>query len=102
MLTILSGCAGSIDRRLNIAATAQGEAQAAPQAVIVPDDCRKQEPHAALPEGAEKLSVLDRERDALDRANARVIRCADHIDDFNARQTGGQSTPNADGKNNAR
>ncbi|MBX4994862.1 hypothetical protein [Rhizobium binae] len=51
---------------------------------------------------AEKLSVLDRERAALDRANARVTRCANHIDDFNARQAGAQSTPNFDGKNNAR
>ncbi|WP_064681749.1 hypothetical protein [Rhizobium bangladeshense] len=61
-----------------------------------------QEAHAALTEGTEKLSALDRERAALDRANARVIRCADHIDDFNARQIGTQSTPNFDGKSNAR
>jgi len=35
-------------------------------------------------------SVLKRERAALDRANDRVIRCADYADDFNARQAGKQ------------
>jgi len=41
-----------------------------------PADCTKKEPHAAIDVGAEALSVLKRERGQLDRANARVGRCA--------------------------
>jgi hypothetical protein len=42
-----------------------------------PDDCRKKEDHAPLIDGAEAKSVLKRERQALDRQNARTDRCAD-------------------------
>jgi hypothetical protein len=44
----------------------------------LPGDCRFQEPHAAITEGAEARSVLIRERGQLDKANARVGRCADN------------------------
>lgn len=46
----------------------------------LPDDCRAQEPHAAVSIDAEVLAVLKRERTALNRANARVIRCAENYD----------------------
>lgn len=46
----------------------------------LPDDCRLQEPHAAVSVDAEVIAILKRERSALNRANARVIRCADNYD----------------------
>ncbi|MDX4076541.1 hypothetical protein [Brucella sp. NBRC 113783] len=45
-----------------------------------PDDCRRKEAHAPLVEGQEKLSILKREREALDRQNARTDRCAGFYD----------------------
>ncbi|NEI70939.1 hypothetical protein GR212_15250 [Rhizobium lusitanum] len=47
----------------------------------LPDDCRKNEPHAGIRVGDELRSVLVKERGALDRANARNGRCADFYDD---------------------
>ena len=48
------------------------------------DDCRKKEPHAGVRFGDELRSLLVRERVALDRANARVGRCADLYDRIKA------------------
>ncbi|KAB0571511.1 hypothetical protein F7Q93_11235 [Brucella pituitosa] len=57
-----------------------GRAQAERQLPTYPDDCRKKEDHAPLIDGAEVRSVLKRERQALDRQNARTDRCADFYD----------------------
>ncbi|QKV20742.1 hypothetical protein HTY61_18095 [Oricola thermophila] len=54
----------------------------------LPDDCRRTEPHAALVEGVDKIVILDRERDALDRQNARTLRCARAHDDIMAALAG--------------
>lgn len=79
---ILTGC-GSLDRaRLGAAAERQGRAAAGATLGDLPGDCRKREPHASLVEGAEVLSVLKRERAALDRSNDRVERCAAFHDDL--------------------
>ena len=74
MLSI-SSCA-SLEARLDKAAEKQGQAEIRVTLPDYPDDCRKQTPHAAIQEGAEALSVLKRERAALDRQNARTARCA--------------------------
>ncbi|PRD42307.1 hypothetical protein C5748_17165 [Phyllobacterium phragmitis] len=58
----------------------QGTAQARVVLPALPSDCRAQEPHAALTVGAEVRSILKRERNALDSANARVGRCAGFYD----------------------
>nr|WP_246663844.1 hypothetical protein [Phyllobacterium sp. SYP-B3895] len=64
------------------AATVQGEAQVDRNLPAWPDDCRKVEPHASVVVGAEALSGWKRERQALDRANARVGRCAVFYDNL--------------------
>lgn len=46
----------------------------------LPDDCRVQEQHAVVSIDGEVIAVLKRERSALNRANARVKRCADNYD----------------------
>lgn len=46
----------------------------------LPDDCRKIEPHAPVTLGADEVSGWKRERGATDRANARVVRCAENYD----------------------
>jgi hypothetical protein len=78
MLTLISSC-GSLER-LNTAATTQGRVQARVSLPDWPEDCRKQEAHAALSAGVELRSVLKRERAALDRSNDRVTRCAETYD----------------------
>ncbi len=75
---ILSSCAS--DRLLQDAAQQAGRAQAGRQLPAYPDDCRKKEDHAPLIDGVEARSVLKRERQALDRQNARADRCADFYD----------------------
>jgi hypothetical protein len=46
----------------------------------LPDDLRKQEAHAAVTEGQPLISILARERQALDRANARQARTVQFYD----------------------
>lgn len=74
----LSSCASN--RLLQEAAERAGQVQAERQLPAYPDDCRKKEDHAPLIDGAEARSVLKRERQALDRQNARADRCADFYD----------------------
>lgn len=76
----LTGC-GS-DKTLKQAANVHGTAQARVTLPVYPEDCRVKEPHAALTEGAEIRSILKRERNALDRQNARTDRCAGFYDDL--------------------
>lgn len=79
MTTILSSCAA--DRKLIAAAETQGRAAAGTNLPDYPEDCRRKEAHAPLVEGQEKLSILKREREALDRQNARTDRCAGFYDE---------------------
>jgi len=74
MLATLTGC--GTDAALKRAATDKGVAAARVTLPPWPDDCRKQEPHAAVAVGDEVRSVLKAERHQLDKANARVGRCA--------------------------
>lgn len=60
----------------------QGQSQARVNLPAYPDDCGLKEAHATLVEGAEIRSVLKRERQALDRQNARTDRCAGFYDDL--------------------
>nr|WP_245411714.1 hypothetical protein [Phyllobacterium leguminum] len=58
----------------------QGQSQARVTLPPLPTDCHVRETHAPLTIGAEVLSILKRERQALDRQNARTGRCADFYD----------------------
>ncbi|RWF44317.1 MAG: hypothetical protein EOS65_02765 [Mesorhizobium sp.] len=62
------------------AATDQGTAAARVTLPPLPGDCRASEPHAPIAAGDEVRSVLKAERRQLDKANARVVRCANHYD----------------------
>lgn len=73
------------EERLTAAATARGTVDAGTKLPDQPADCRKQEAHAEVIAGAEARSVLIRERAALDRQNARGVRCADFYDDVKVR-----------------
>ena len=81
MTLIATGCS-TAEQRVSAAAEAAGRAQAGVTIPDPPEDCRVQEPHADITVGVELRSVLKRERGALDRANARVGRCAALWDDI--------------------
>nr|WP_197730414.1 hypothetical protein [Rhizobium ruizarguesonis] len=51
----------------------------------LPDDLRKQEPHAPIVEGQPLISVVARERQALNRANDRQKRTVEFYDDIQKR-----------------
>lgn len=72
----LTGCA-VINPDLRRSSQIQGELRARIELPDLPVDCRQDEPHAPLTEGAEIRSVLDREREALRREIARKHRCLD-------------------------
>jgi hypothetical protein len=76
----VTGC--SATERLNRAATTKGQAAAGVLLPALPEDLRKQEPHAAVVEGQPLISILARERQALDRANARQGRTVSFYDDL--------------------
>jgi hypothetical protein len=80
---IVTGC--SATERLNRAASTQGAAAAGVLLPPLPDDLRKQEAHAAVVEGQPLISILARERQALDRANARQARTVQFYDDLTSR-----------------
>lgn len=71
---LVTSCA-SLDKRMTQAAVDLGVSQAKVNLPDRPEDCSKTEPHAVMKEGDEVRSVLKRERAALDRQNARTIRC---------------------------
>ncbi|WP_041671727.1 hypothetical protein [Rhizobium leguminosarum] len=70
---------------MNRAATAKGQAQAGVLLPALPVDLRKQEPHATVVEGQPLISILARERQALDRANSRQQRTVAFYDDIQTR-----------------
>ncbi len=78
LIPILSSCAATDRERYRAASIAKAQTEAAAPRYLVPDDCRTTEAHAPLVVGTETVSVLARERAALDRQNARTLRCADH------------------------
>ncbi|MBN9671686.1 hypothetical protein [Roseibium aggregatum] len=63
------------DARLRLAATRTGETEASRNLPNYPDDCRKRE-RSGVREGEPLDTALIRTDNALDRANARVRRCA--------------------------
>jgi hypothetical protein len=73
----LTGCQSDA---LNKAATGKGVAAARVTMPPLPDDCRVIEAHAVVAVGDEARSVLKAERHQLDKANARVGRCASNYD----------------------
>lgn len=70
---------------MTTAAATQGRASAGVSLAEWPADCRVQEAHADLTEGAEARSVMIRERGQLDKQNARTERCASYYDDLRAK-----------------
>jgi hypothetical protein len=65
---------------LKAAAKDKGLAAARVTLPPLPTDCRDLEPHAAAASGDEVRAVLKAERRQLDKANARVTRCAENYD----------------------
>ncbi|KKZ89084.1 hypothetical protein RPHASCH2410_CH00375 [Rhizobium phaseoli Ch24-10] len=51
----------------------------------LPDDLRRQEPHAPIVEGQPLISILARERQALGRANGRQQRTVEFYNDIQKR-----------------
>lgn len=80
-MLISTGCAGNALRK---AASHTGRVAAGVTLPALPDDCRKQEPHAALAVGMEVRLALRAERRALDRQNARTGRCVAFYDSAKA------------------
>lgn len=72
----------SATERLNKAAVVKGQAAAGIALPPLPDDLRRREAHAPVVEGEPVIAILARERQALDRANARQGRIADFYDDI--------------------
>ncbi|MBB3366684.1 hypothetical protein FHT72_001151 [Rhizobium sp. BK077] len=83
LLLIVSGC--STTERLNRAAVMKGQAAAGIALPPLPDDLRRQEAHAPVVEGEPVIAILARERQALDRANARQGRTIQFYDDLTSR-----------------
>lgn len=83
LLLIVTGC--SATERLNTAAVAKGQVAAGIVLPPLPDDLRKQEAHAPVREGEPPIAILARERQALDRANARQERSVKFYDDLTSR-----------------
>jgi hypothetical protein len=65
---------------LNNSATRAGIAAARVHMPPLPADCRHIEAHAPVNVGEDPVSGWKRERAVTNRANARVIRCADNYD----------------------
>lgn len=80
LLLIVTGC--SATERLSSAAVARGQAAAGIVLPPLPEDLRKQEGHAPVREGEPLIAILARERQALDRANARQERSVKFYDDL--------------------
>ena len=74
----ISSCTTS--QELARASAAQGRITAGVHLPALPADCRVKEPHAPMKVGDEARAVLKRERGQLDKANARVGRCAGFYD----------------------
>nr|WP_204340384.1 hypothetical protein [Rhizobium leguminosarum] len=70
---------------MNKAAVTKGHAAAGVTLPPLPDDLRRQEAHAPVAEGEPVIAILARERQALDRANARQGRTIQFYDDLTSR-----------------
>lgn len=85
---MLSVTSCSATERLSRAAATQGQAKAGVSLPALPDDLRKQEPHAPVTEGQPVISILARERQALDRANSRQGRTVQFYDTIKTKYEG--------------
>ncbi|MGX9991375.1 hypothetical protein ACS4RR_019745 [Rhizobium sp. Z1P35] len=63
----------------------RGQAAAGVTLPPLPNDLRRQEAHAPVVEGEAVIAILARERQALDRANARQGRIVQFYDDLTNR-----------------
>nr|WP_205938571.1 hypothetical protein [Rhizobium leguminosarum] len=70
---------------MNRAAVTRGQVAAGITLPPLPDDLRRQEAHAPVVEGEPVIAILARERQALDRANARQGRTIQFYDDLTSR-----------------
>ncbi|MGO8016338.1 hypothetical protein AB9E19_15440 [Rhizobium leguminosarum] len=70
---------------MNKAAATKGQAAAGIALPPLPDDLRRQEAHAPVVEGEPVIAILARERQALDRANARQGRTVQFYADLTSR-----------------
>nr|WP_210258892.1 hypothetical protein [Rhizobium sp. WYCCWR 11152] len=70
---------------MNRAAVTKGQAAAGIALPPLPDDLRRQEAHAPVVAGDPVIAILARERQALERANARQGRTIQFYDDLTSR-----------------
>ena len=76
MAILLNGCAGHRDRQILNLANQKGSAEAGLNLPSVPAECKEKMPHAPLVAGQELATTLLRERKQLDKANNRLVDCA--------------------------
>lgn len=71
-----SSCASNRElNQLTADAKKVGQIKAGVNLPPYPAECRQDEPHASIKIGDSKVSIIDRERRATDKANARKNRC---------------------------
>lgn len=85
-MLILTGCATSL-KQLQEASKKTGQVQAGIEMPRLPPECEHLEAHAKLTLGEEALSVLKRERAALERQHGITIDCAQFYKDVFERLT---------------
>lgn len=73
---------------LHQAAAQKGQADAKVHVPDQPADCRETVPYAARKVGDEAVSVIERSDRQLDKANARILRCAADRDNVKSRLEG--------------
>jgi hypothetical protein len=79
-LTLISCGNTKLVRQLHEASVGKGKAEAGLNFLGQPPDCRTKVPHAAVRLGDEAVTSLKREGKQLDKANNKIIRCAEDRD----------------------
>jgi hypothetical protein len=73
---------------LHNASVQKGQSAAGVHIPDQPAECRKTVPHAARKIGDEAVSVIERSDRQLDKANARILRCAADRDNVKSKLEG--------------
>ena len=82
LLMLTGASCSTLTNRLETAKKTEGTTRARVNIPKMPADCDVKEPHADVTIGAEALSILKRERAALNRQNARTGRCVEFHDNL--------------------
>lgn len=87
-LTLISCGNTKLIKQLHEASAEKGKAEAGINLLDQPPDCRTKVPHAPRHLGDEAVSVLKREGKQLDKANDKIVRCAEDRDNAAKALTG--------------